>query len=226
MRGATFMPLPKEAEMFYGLGPTLTDEQKEYLDAIFDYQLTICNAKAGTGKTTLAVGCAYILYKLEGKPLLYVFNPTEEWRMGFRPGEQREKESAYLGPLKDALKVIGEKPELAIYNEENPEFIRRQSWVTAMSHTFMRGTNIRNMTLIIDEVQNFTKNDLRKVLTRVHDDSKVILIGHTGQIDLPKPELSGFAPYIEHFRGKDYVKVCELTVNFRGRLANDADSIE
>ncbi|GGE29599.1 hypothetical protein GCM10011571_34670 [Marinithermofilum abyssi] len=52
-----------------------------------------------------------------------------------------------------------------------------------------------------------------------------IMIGHTGQCDLPDPRKSGFAPYIELFRDKHYAKVCELTVNFRGELATDADSI-
>src|SRR5699024_5228185 len=95
----------------------------------------------------------------------------------------------------------------------------------AKSHVFARGTNIKDKFLIVDEVQNFTKSELRKLLTRVHDSCRVVLIGHTGQIDLDRPQDSGFAPYIEHFKNKDYAKVCELNWNFRGVLANDADSL-
>jgi phosphate starvation-inducible protein PhoH and related proteins len=215
------MPLPRD-HIFFGLGPKLTDEQREYVDSIFDRQLTICNAKAGTGKTTLAVAAA----KLLGKPLLYVFNPTEERRMGYRPGTQEEKESAYVVPLMDALLAINENPAEAIVNPANPGTQKTgKAWVTAKSHVFARGTNIRGMTVIIDEAQNFTRSDLRKVLTRVHDDCTVIMIGHTGQCDLVGSR-SGFADYIEHFRNEPYVKVCELTRNFRGRLATHADMID
>jgi phosphate starvation-inducible PhoH-like protein len=215
------MPLPRD-HIFFGLGPKLTGEQREYVDSIFDRQLTICNARAGTGKTTLAVAAA----KLLGKPLLYVFNPTEERRMGYRPGTQEEKESAYVVPLMDALLAINENPAEAIVNPANPGAQKTgKAWVTAKSHVFARGTNIRGMTVIIDEAQNFTRSDLRKVLTRVHDDCTVVMIGHTGQCDLVGSR-SGFADYIEHFRDKPYAKVCELTRNFRGRLATDADAIE
>jgi phosphate starvation-inducible PhoH-like protein len=51
------------------------------------------------------------------------------------------------------------------------------------------------------------------------------MIGHDGQIDIKQPEKSGFADYIEHFRNEPYAKVCELTVNFRGRLAQHADEL-
>ncbi|MDN4594576.1 PhoH family protein [Polycladomyces subterraneus] len=216
------MPLPR-GNMFFGLGPKLTDEQRKYVDSIFDYQLTIVNAKAGTGKTTLAVGAA----KLIGKPLLYIFNPTEEHVMGHRPGTQAEKEAAYLGPLLDALLKIGEDPYTALYDPRNVDALKQgRVWVTAVSHTFFRGTNIQDKTIIIDEAQNFTKHDLKKVLTRIHDSCTVVMVGHAGQCDLPNPKHSGFAPYIEHFRDKDYCNIVELTKNFRGRLAQDADEIE
>jgi len=219
------MPLPRD-HIFFGLGPKLTDKQREYVDSIFDNQLTICNAKAGTGKTTLAVAAA----KLLGKPLLYVFNPTEERRMGYRPGTQEEKESSYIVPLTDALLAINENPAQAIVGHPAQQANGKkpspdQAWVIAKSHVFARGTNIRGMTVIVDECQNFTRSDLRKVLTRIHDDCTVILIGHIGQCDLVGSR-SGFADYIEHFRKEPYAKVCELNVNFRGRLATHADTID
>lgn len=215
------MPLPRD-NLFFGFAHKLTDEQREYVDAIFDYQFTIVNAKAGTGKTTLAVAAA----KLIGKPLCYIFSPVEERTMGFRPGDQREKESSYLAPLKDALLEINEDPDSVIYNPERPELIKKgEMWVYPMSHVFARGMNLKDKTIIIDEAQNFTLSELKKVLTRIHDDCKVIMIGHDGQIDLPQPNKSGFIRYIEHFRSEPYVKVCTLTQNFRGKLANHADAL-
>ena len=77
------MPLPED-NLLYGFAPKLTDEQRRYVDSIFDNQLTIVNAKAGTGKTTIAVACAAVI----GKPLTYIFAPVAERTMGFRPGSQ------------------------------------------------------------------------------------------------------------------------------------------
>lgn len=214
------MPLPTD-NMLFGFADKLTDEQQVYVDSIFDKRLTFVNARSGTGKTTLAVACA----KLIGKPLLYIFSPVEENALGFTPGDVEQKESKYIQPLIDALKEIREDPRFALYREENPDFMKKHAWVTAKSHVFARGTNIKGSTVIIDEAQNFTVSEMRKILTRIHDDCTVIVIGHTGQIDLDNPSKSGFAPYIEHMRTKPYVNVCELNWNFRGRLANDADSI-
>jgi predicted ribonuclease YlaK len=78
---------------------------------------------------------------------------------------------------------------------------------------------------VIDEAQNFTVSELRKILTRIHDNCKVIVIGHDGQCDLKNPQLSGFTRYIEHFREESYVGVVKLSKNFRGRLANKADEL-
>ncbi|WP_405101456.1 PhoH family protein [Oceanobacillus sp. FSL H7-0719] len=215
------MPLPKD-NLLFGYADKLTDEQREYVDSIFDNQLTIVNARSGTGKTTLAVACARII----GKELLYVFSPVEESSLGFTPGSVEEKEAKYTQPLKDALLEINEDPDRVIKREDNIDNEKQgNTWVEAKSHVFARGTNIKNKVVILDEVQNFTKSELRKILTRIHDDCTVIMIGHTGQIDLDRPQDSGFAPYIEHFKKKEYAHVCELNWNFRGRLANDADEL-
>ena len=217
-----FMPLPRESEMFFGLGPKLTDEQRIYVDSIFDNQVTIVNAPAGSGKTTLAVGAAKIL----GKPLVYIFAPVEEKKMGYRPGNQKEKEMEYYQPLVDALLEIEEFPEKAIFDPETMDTSKNgNAWVYPKSHIFARGTNIKDSTVIIAESQNFTRGELKKVLTRIHDSCTVIIEGHTGQNDLPDPNKSGFEPYIKHLQDEWWVKVCVLTKNFRGRLSTKADSL-
>ncbi len=214
------MPLP-DGNMLFGFADKLTDEQREYVDSIFDNQLTIVNAKAGTGKTTLAVACAKII----GKPLIYTFAPVEERALGFTPGTTEEKESKYIQPLLDALVEIREDARFAIKSEKNPDLINEGAWITAKSHTFVRGTNIKDSTLIIDESQNMTRGELKKLLTRCHDSTTIIMIGHDEQIDLKDPKKSGFRPYIEHFRGEPYCNIVELSINFRGRLAQHADEL-
>lgn len=215
------MPLPKH-NLLFGFEPQLTAEQREYVDAIFDYPLVMVNAKAGTGKTTLAVACAKIL----GKPLTYIFNPVQEASMGFRPGTQEEKEGIYHQPLIDALLEINENPSKSIHHDETLGNKRAVSnvWCYPKSPVFLRGTNLKDRTVIIDECQNFTVMELRKILTRVHDSCKVICIGHTGQIDIPVSK-SGFEPYMEHFKNQPYCKILSLTKNFRGELANWAETI-
>lgn len=200
----------------------LTDEQKDYLESIFTNRLTIVDAKAGTGKTSLAVAAAKVLRM----NLLYVFNPVEEDKMGFRPGTQSVKEMEYAQPLKDALVKIREKPDMAIYNPElGDSFLNKGSWVEVKSHIFARGTNHFKKFIIIDEAQNWTVGQLKKMLTRIHDDCKVVVIGHMGQIDLANPADSGFETLKEHFASKRYAGTLTLTKNFRGQLANDADEM-
>lgn len=216
------MPLPKSNPLF-GFAPKLTEEQKEYVDSIFDNHVTIVNACAGSGKTTLAVACAKIL----GMELLYIFSPVEESVLGFTPGDVFDKESKYTSPLKDALLKINEVPDRVIISKENIQNVKNgTAWVTPVSHVFARGTNIEDKFVIIDESQNFTRSELKKLLTRIHESCKVVMIGHDKQCDLKNPSKSGFVPYIEHLKDEDYVKVCNLTHNFRGRLATKADQLE
>lgn len=205
--------------LYYGLAEKMDAEQRHYFDALLspDNIAVFCNASAGTGKTTLAVGAAKYLYET-GKVggLVYVFAPVEESVMGFRPGSQEEKEHAYTFPLRDALAEVGDDPDKA--TDE------KYGWVKVRSHTFMRGTNLENKFVLLDEVQNFTIPQLRKVFTRIHDNCKVAAIGHTGQTDI-KEALSGFTPYIEHFRSEPYATVCTLSHNHRGQFANHADKL-
>lgn len=219
------MPRPKD-NLFFGL--KLTDEQEVYVDSIFDNLMTIVDAKAGTGKTTIAIAAARLLIADERNNLnglLYTFNPVEEGTMGYTDGGVEKKESKYISPLLDALSAINEDPRFALYRETNNDLINDRTWVEAKSHVFLRGTNIINKVVVIDESQNFSKGDLKKLLTRIHDNCVVIMIGHDGQIDLKQPDKSGFRPYLEHFKDEDYVKVCTLTHNWRGKLANHADDL-
>ena len=95
-----------------------------------------------------------------------------------------------------------------------------------MPHTFLRGTNFAGKSIIIsDEGQNYNSEDLRKTLTRVCKLGKTIVIGHSGQIDLPNKSLSGFEKCIRHFKSKNDNRTSfhELTENFRGWVSQTAD---
>ncbi len=220
------MPLPSD-NMLYGYADKLTNEQKEYVDAIWDKQFVACNAPAGSGKTMLAVMMAHAM----NRELIYVFSPVEEGRLGFLPGNLEEKTQPYLTPLYDALIEMNQNPEKVVESEENLDNMKAgNTWVKALSHVFVRGINIKSdknsqKVVIIDESQNFTRGELKKVLSRIHDNVKVIMIGHDKQCDLEDSRKSGFIPYIEHYKNEDYFQLCELSVNFRGRLSAHADRL-
>ena len=198
------------------------------MDAIMSTDKTIifCNASAGTGKTTLAMGTANILVKdnrndFDG--IVYIVSPYGEQKQGYLPGSITEKSEVYYEPAYQAMIECGMNPNTDICSESMTSKKRGLGFVKLLTHTYLRGTNLEKKVVIIDEAQNFTTADLKKVLTRIHDDCKVIVVGHTGQIDITAG--SGFAKYIDHFRGCERCAVCELTVNHRGWLSTHADKL-
>lgn len=211
--------------LLYGLRERMTDEQESMVESILTNRLTIVNAKAGTGKTTVAVAMAKYLYETNGQRCVFLFGTPQERTLGYRPGTTAEKELEYLAPLIDALQECGEQDPLNIIQQAGDFVGSDKKWIEARSHTFTRGTNLKGKTVIVEETQNLTRGELKKVLTRISDDCTVIMIGHDGQCDLPKQSSSGFIPYLEHFRNEDYCEVITLTKSFRGDLAEHADKL-
>lgn len=191
-----------------------------------DKTIIFCNAAAGTGKTTLAMGAANILVKdnrnaFDG--IVYIVSPYGEEKQGYLPGSITEKSEVYYEPAYQAMIECGMNPNADVCSESMTSKKRGVAFVKLLTHTYLRGTNLEKKVVIIDEAQNFTTAELKKVLTRIHDDCKVIVIGHTGQIDISAK--SGFAQYIDHFRECEKCAVCELTVNHRGWLSTHADKL-
>ena len=217
--------LPKNA--FYDM--TLDEEQVAFVKAIKDKSKTIifCDAPAGTGKTTLAMGAANILVKdkrneLEG--IVYIVSPYGEQKQGYLPGSITEKSEVYYEPAYQAMIEVGMNPNVDVYSESMVAKKKGEAFVKMLTHTYLRGTNLQNKVVILDESQNYTVAELKKVLTRCHDSCKVIVIGHTGQIDIRGG--SGFQKYLEHFQGQERCAVCKLTTNHRGWLSTYADALE
>ena len=219
-------PQSLQGHQFYGL--ELDEQQMVFRDAIWnpDKLIVFCNAKAGTGKTTIAAAtanllCEYGLY--DG--IVYIASPTQEQKQGYLAGSIEEKSEPYFEPFYQALEKIGVNMDTAsfgdIMNEKNGT-----AYIRCMTHTFLRGTNFEKKVVIIDEAQNYYFDELMKVLTRIHDNCKVIVIGHDGQIDLFKnPERSGFVRYLNWFAPDERCAVCELTKNYRGWISRHADAL-
>ena len=206
----------------------LDAEQEKFVSSIMaaDNTIIFCNAKAGTGKTTLAMGAANILVldkRNEYDGIVYIVSPYGEDKQGYLPGSITEKSEVYYEPAYQAMIECGMNVNSVVCSDSMTSKKRGDSYVKLLTHTYLRGTNLSKKVIIIDEAQNFTLPDLKKVLTRIHDDSKVIVVGHTGQIDISGK--SGFAQYIEHFHGHKNCAVCELTINHRGWLSTFADEL-
>lgn len=219
---------PEKLEHFYSLD--LDEEQKTFRDAIWspENDIVFCDAVAGTGKTTIAVGTANLLVKYGVyKKIIYLISPVQEAKIGFRPGDTDQKLSPYYAPLFDVATDLDINPytDINLCTEDLTQ--PGDGYIDCMSHIFLRGRNIDNDTvLILEESQNLYLDEMKKILTRAHDKTKVIVIGHSGQCDLyDKPEHSGFAPYIKHFDGQPRCKVCTLTTNHRGWVSRWADQL-
>lgn len=211
---------------FFGL--TLDDDQLAFVNAMLDRDVLFCgvNAKAGTGKTLLAVATGYMMvqYGLY-ENIVYITAPVQEEKLGYMPGDLQTKVSMYMEPLYQALTKLGLNPYTCV-SQMSAEGQKNGGFIDATTHVFMRGINLEHKFIIVEEAENLYLDEMRKVLTRCHDSSKVVVIGHTGQIDLyHKPENSGFARYLEHFRNEPYARICELNKNYRGVLATHADEI-
>lgn len=210
-------------DMFFGL--TLNDGQKAMKDAIMspNNQVVMANAVAGSGKTMLAVACARMLQAYHGYDgVVYVFPTVEENTLGYRPGDTATKEADYVAPLVDALLRINETPSQAIASDVSLK--NGTAWIEARSATFMRGINIERKVVIIDECQNLTVPIIKRIISRCHDDCKLIICGCTAQTDIPI-ERSGFRQLLDYLGKFDKVVTCELPISYRGWLATAIDRL-
>lgn len=207
----------------------LDEDQKKFVNAILNPNNTVvfCNAKAGTGKTTLAMGTANILVQHgEYDGIVYICSAYGEGKQGYLPGSITEKSEVYFEPAYQAMIECNMNINTCIDNESMVNQKYGEAYVTLLTHTFLRGTNLKRKVIILDEAQNYTVADLKKTLTRCSDDCKVIVVGHDKQCDLKNKSASGFIKYIEHFRNHERCEICELTINHRGWLSQFADELE
>ena len=220
------MPEKIDPDMFYGM--RLDDEQRIFADYIWspDYDIIFCNSKAGTGKTTIATGVANLLVCYgRYKSIVYIMSPYGERKQGWLPGTITEKSAVYFEAFYQALINCNVNPNVAISEVSIANQKYGTGYISCITDTFLRGTNLDDAVIIIDEAQNYTVAQLKKVLTRVGDKAKVIVIGHDKQCDLDNTCMSGFASYLVHFADEERAAVCSLTKNHRGWISRHADEV-
>jgi phosphate starvation-inducible PhoH-like protein len=159
--------------------------QNTYLRALRSHELVICEGPAGTGKTWLAVGHAVSLIEQGICERLILSRPAVEAgeRLGFLPGDMREKVDPYLRPIYDALYDFMEARHV--------ERALQTGLFEIAPLAFMRGRTLTNAVVLLDEAQNTTSMQMKMVLTRLGEGSRMIITGDPSQIDLPYGQKSG-----------------------------------
>ena len=175
--------------------------QTPYMEALARDEMIFGLGPAGTGKTYLAVAQAVSQLITGSVDRLILSRPAVEAgeRLGFLPGDMKEKVDPYLRPLYDAL-----------YDMMRPEHVERcitSGVIEVAPLAFMRGRTLANAVVILDEAQNTTSMQMKMFLTRLGENSKMIVTGDPSQIDLPRGEKSGLVEAVNLLEGIEGVHI-------------------
>ena len=164
-----------------------TAGQDAYIRALKRHSLVFGTGPAGTGKTWLAVAHAVSLFERKEVDRIVLSRPAVEAgeRLGFLPGDMREKVDPYLRPIYDAL---GDLMDARIV-----ERAQQTGEIEIAPLAFMRGRTLSNAAIILDEAQNTTIMQMKMFLTRLGENSRMIVTGDPSQVDLPPGQASGLA---------------------------------
>lgn len=182
-----------------------TAHQQALVDAFSEAGLTIAVGPAGTGKTYLSIALAVRMLKDKMARKIILSRPAVEAgeKLGFLPGDMKDKIDPYLQPLYDALEDMLPQQKLQEMME------KRIIQIAPLA--FMRGRTLNDAVIILDEAQNTTSAQLRMFLTRMGTDAKMILTGDLTQVDLPRGVRSGLAEAIPLLRNIEGVRVVEMS---------------
>ena len=187
-----------------------------------DFDLVVALGPAGTGKTTLAISKAVEAYFKQGKPI-YLTKPTHTVQshqgqaFGPVPGDVQEKYAPYINSFEIVLKkILGDTASHYV------NIMKEKNHLNFMPVEFTRGCTFDNCTYIIDEVQNLTWHELKTVLSRVGQDSQIILCGDPYQVDAPFKNKSDSGIYhlllSENFATSSFTSYISLTKQYRGKI--------
>jgi phosphate starvation-inducible protein PhoH and related proteins len=182
-----------------------TAAQDAYIRALKRHSLVFGVGPAGTGKTWLAVARAVQLFERKEVDRIILSRPAVEAgeRLGFLPGDMREKVDPYLRPIYDAL-----------YDLMDPRIVERalqSGEIEIAPLAFMRGRTLSNAVVILDEAQNSTSMQMKMFLTRLGENSRMIVTGDPSQVDLPRGQTSGLAEAIVLLSGVEGIAQVAFT---------------
>ena len=182
-----------------------TLRQRSYVEAMERHDLTLALGPAGTGKTFLATVQAVRMLNERRVERLILTRPAVEAgeRLGFLPGDLQQKVDPYLRPLYDALH--------SLLGAERTSALLEKGVIEVAPLAYMRGRTLADAFVILDEAQNTTTAQMRMVLTRLGENSRMVVTGDPTQVDLPRDQLSGLIEAAQVLQGVEGVAICELT---------------
>lgn len=175
--------------------------QRKYVNFIKKKTITFGIGPAGTGKTYLAVAMAVNSFKAKQVEKIILTRPAVEAgeKLGFLPGDLQEKVNPYLRPLYDALQEM-----LGI---DSYSKMMEKGVIEIAPLAYMRGRTLNNAFIILDEAQNTTKEQIKMFLTRLGENSKMVITGDLTQIDLPDGKVSGLKHATRILQGIDEIGI-------------------
>ncbi len=178
--------------------------QRYYVNAIKKNTLVFGVGPAGTGKTYLAVAMAVAAYKSGEVQRIILTRPAIEAgeKLGFLPGDLQEKVDPYLRPLYDALQEL--------FGVDSYETLIERGIIELAPLAYMRGRTLNDAFIILDEAQNTTDEQMKMFLTRLGENSKMVVNGDLTQIDLPRGSC-GLKNAVEILNDIEGVAICRLT---------------
>lgn len=214
-----------------------TENQQKLVDAFNANDMVFATGPAGSGKTFIAIALAVRALKNKETRKIILSRPAVEAgeKLGFLPGEMKDKLDPYLQPLYDALQEMIPSMKLKEYMESNV--------IQIAPLAFMRGRTLNDAIVILDEAQNTTKHQIKMFLTRLGLNAKMIVTGDVTQIDLPSTSQSGLVEAMKilanvkgigrvEFNKKDIVrhklvqKIVEAYDKYENKLKNETVPLE
>ena len=189
-----------------------TENQKEFIRSMAENDIVFCKGLAGSGKTHIAVGMALEWLLSDKVNKIVITRPVVEAgeRLGFLPGTAEEKLHPYLLPILDEINhFIAMADYVKLKNENKIEIVPL---------ALMRGRNFHDSFIVADECQNASYDQLKMLITRIGNDSRMVLTGDAGQSDLPRSIRGGFVDMIKHLTdidgvGVSYLEACDIIRN-------------
>lgn len=205
-------------------------EQAFAVDALMnpDIQLVAISGKAGTGKTLLALAAA--LQQNKNYEFIYLARPIvalSDRDLGYLPGDMNEKVDPYMQPLYDNLGFIKRRFHMHASENRMIEELQRDQKLVISALAFIRGRSLSDVYFIVDEAQNLTPHEIKTVITRAGEGTKMVFTGDIEQIDSPylDKKSNGLSHLFDKMQGQDIFAHVHLEKGERSRLADLASDL-